>query len=219
MPLALELATTWLKVMPTEKIALQIEQSLDILTSRLQDIPERHRSMRVVFEHSWHLLSPEEQTLLQQLAIFRGSFAQKAAEKVAGASLMLLATLVEKSLVRVTEVDRYQMHELLRQFAAEKLAQSPEAQAQLQSRHCAYYAGWLEQQDIWLRTERQPEVVHEISGDLENIQAAWRWAVEQGEAALLSRFFWSLWFVYEAKSWFHAGVELFGEAVARLKEL
>lgn len=216
MPLALELAAAWLKVMPTAKIAREIEHNLDILTTRRQDLPERHRNIRAVFEHSWHLLQPQERGILQQLSVFRGSFDQEAAAAVAEAPMITLATLVEKSLVRVTEAGRYQMHELLRQFAAEKLVQAPEAHEQLQNRHCAYYAGWLAQQDTLLRTQRQLEAVRQINIDLENIEVAWRRAVEQGDAALLRCFFWSLWFVYEAKSWFHAGVELFSGAAAWL---
>jgi predicted ATPase len=216
LPLALELAAAWLKVMPAKKIVEEIERGLDILTTRLRNIPERHRNIRAVFEHSWYLLTPEERNILKQLSVFHGSFDRDAAEAVAGASILNLATLVEKSLVRVTESGRYQIHELLRQFTAEKLAQSPEEREQLLDRHCRYFAGWLDRQDALLRTEQQLEAVRQISAELENIQAAWQWAVEQSDAAALRRFFWSLWFVYEAKSWFHAGVELFAGAAARL---
>ncbi len=218
-PLALELAAAWLTIIPTEKIVQEIERSLDFLSSRYQNLPARHRSMRAVFEHSWELLPPAEKDILKHLSVFRGSFEHEAAQQVAGASFMSLAILVEKSLVRVTETGRYHMHELLRQFAAEKLAESPQEQAQFRDRHCAYYAGWLDRQDAWLRTERQLQAVHQISADIQNVQTAWRWAVERQQISLLRQFFWSLWFVYEAKSWFHAGAELFGQAAARLSQL
>jgi len=122
MPLALELAATWLKVLPIEKIAQELEQNLNVLSTRLQNMPERHRSMRAVFDQSWQLLTETERNTLKQLSVFKGSFDHPAAEQVAGATLITLAILVEKSLLRVTESGRYQLHELLRQFAGAKLA-------------------------------------------------------------------------------------------------
>ncbi|MBI1877997.1 MAG: XRE family transcriptional regulator [Chloroflexi bacterium] len=102
MPLGIELAAAWLKTLACDQIAHEIERSLDILSTRLQNMPERHRSMRAVFEHSWRLLVEAEQAVLQRLSVFRGGFQYQAAESVADASLMTLAALVEKSLLQVT---------------------------------------------------------------------------------------------------------------------
>ena len=77
MPLGIELAAAWLKVLPAAKIAHEIERGLDILSSRLRNVPERHHSMRAVFEHSWQLLTEEEQTVLKRLSVFRSSFTRK----------------------------------------------------------------------------------------------------------------------------------------------
>src|SRR5207247_2625355 len=115
MPLGLELAATWLRVMTCEQIAAQMESGLDFLTTPLRNIPERHRSLRVVFEQSWALLSGDEQAVLMKLSIFRGGFDREAAEQVAGASLSLLASLVDKSLLRLNSSGRYDLHELVRQ--------------------------------------------------------------------------------------------------------
>lgn len=62
-------------------------QLLDFLTTSLRNVPARHRSMWVVFEHSWRLLTDEEQLVLQRLAVFRGGFQQDAAIAVANAPL------------------------------------------------------------------------------------------------------------------------------------
>lgn len=99
MPLAIELAAAWLKVLPCVGIAQEIERSLDFLATSMHNMPARHRSMRAVFEQSWRLLSGAEQTVLQRLSAFRGSFRPEAANQVAGASLAVLAALVDKSLV------------------------------------------------------------------------------------------------------------------------
>src|SRR5260221_4176792 len=84
MPLGIELAATWLRVMPCEQIAAQIERGLDFLTTPLRNVPERHRSLRAVFDQSWALLSEPERSVLIRLSNFRGGFDVEAAEQVAG---------------------------------------------------------------------------------------------------------------------------------------
>jgi DNA-binding SARP family transcriptional activator/predicted ATPase len=125
LPLALELAAAWLKILSCAEVAREIEHSLDFLSTSLRNVPARHRSMRAVFEHSWQLLTQPEQHILRQLSTLRGDFSHEAAEQVTGASLPELVALVDKSLLRITPTGRYRMHELLRQFAAEKLEDSP----------------------------------------------------------------------------------------------
>jgi predicted ATPase len=120
-PLALELAAAWLKTLPCDKIVHEIERNLDFLASNMRNIPERHRSMRAVFEQSWLLLSEDERLVLKRLSVFRGGFRQPAAEAVAGASLLTLSSLADKSLLYVDASGRFEIHELLRQFAEERL--------------------------------------------------------------------------------------------------
>ena len=120
MPLAIEMAAAWLKVLPCNQIASELEQNLDLLTTSLRNVPDRHRSMHAVFEHSWQLLSPSEQVILCKLSVFRGGFTLEEAEEMAGASLLDLAGLIEKSMLKATPSGLYRMHGMLRQFAAEK---------------------------------------------------------------------------------------------------
>ena len=125
-PLGIELAAASVADLPCAQIAAQIEDSLDFLETSLRDVPRRHRSVRAVFEHSWNLLSAEEQAAFQKLSVFRGGFEMQAAQKVAGTSHRILSALVDKSLVQKGAGDRYQTHELLRQYAAEGLDRTPE---------------------------------------------------------------------------------------------
>src|SRR5262245_11067224 len=120
-PLAIELAAAWVRLLPCAQIAERLASSLDFLASPVRNAPERHRSLRVVFDHSWALLSSIEQTALAKLSVFRGSFDLEAAEAVGGASLLVVASLVDKSLLRTDSTGRYALHELLRQYAAEQL--------------------------------------------------------------------------------------------------
>ena len=144
MPLGLELAATWLRVMSCQQIAEQFGASFDFLTTPLRNVAERHRSLRIVFEQSWRLLTPAEQDTLMQLSVFRGDFDLNAAQQVAGAALLILAGLADKSLIRVNGKGRYDLHELLRQYAEQKRVAAGAARA-ARTAHSAYYLRFVAQ--------------------------------------------------------------------------
>jgi predicted ATPase len=140
-----ELAATWVNVLSCAAIVHELEQTLEILATRRRTVPERHRSMHAVFDHSWQLLNKVEQDTLLGLAIFRGSFPRAAAEQVAGATLPILAARQDKSFVRYNADEQYSLHELLRQYLNELLARQPELLADYQRRHSDYWLHFLEQ--------------------------------------------------------------------------
>lgn len=123
MPLGIELAAAWVRVLTPAEIADELAKNVDFLARANRDTPVRHRSLRAIFEHSWELLTAAEQRALMRLAIFRGGCQREAAQTVAGATLPVLASLIDKSLVRRIQVGshaRYDLHEVVRQFAEEK---------------------------------------------------------------------------------------------------
>ena len=122
MPLGIELAAAWASTLPCSEIADEIERNLGFLETSMHDVPERHRSLRAAFDQSWRLLSDDERRVFSRLAVFRGTFARDAAAAVSGAGLGELQSLVSKSLVRRIGLGRFELHELLRQYAAEQLA-------------------------------------------------------------------------------------------------
>jgi predicted ATPase len=193
MPLAIELAVPWLKTLRCAEIAAEIHRHLDFLSTRLRDVPERHRNMQAVFDQSWNLLTQEEQKVFQRLSVFQGGFRRDAVRQVAGASLAILSSLVDKSLLRREPDGRYQMHELLRQYAAEQLAASPDAVVEAHDRHCAYYAQFLHQRLVDIGRRR--EVAQEIAAELENIRAAWRRAIDHGKTEVIQKAA-STWFYF-----------------------
>jgi predicted ATPase/DNA-binding XRE family transcriptional regulator len=219
MPLGIELAAAWLKTLACDQIAHEIERSLDILSTRLHNVPERHRSMRAVFEQSWRLLAEAEQTVLQRLSVFQGGFQQEAAEPVAGASLVTLAILVEKSLLQVTAGGRYQMHELLRQFAGEKLAQRADEEKATRQRHSDYYLGLLRACEPRFSGQEQPEALDEISLEIDNIRMGWGWVVDQGHIEAINEVVAGLYNFYELRSRYQEGEELFTQAIAQLRQV
>jgi len=181
MPLAIELAATWLRVMSCQQIAAQIERGFDFLISPLRNIPERHRSLRAVFEQSWQWLSEVECRVLARLSIFRGGFDLTAAEGVADASLSLLAGLADKSLIRLNSAGRYDMHEMLRQFAADKLAQWGETAAVTQ-RHLEFFSSLADEAAAHLYSPDQESWFDHLDIEAENLDAALAWALRDASA-------------------------------------
>lgn len=182
MPLGLMLAAAWLELLTVAEIADEIERGLDFLAADLADLPERQRSMRAVFEHSWRMLTNDEQLVLAKLSVFRGGFDRRAAKKVGGANLRDLLSLVNKSLLhREPQDGRYAMHDLLRQFASEKRVQlEPEGLASLA--HCRYFAQLVAaevRRDIEFMPRRLPVI---LADDRDNIRQSWNYALKQGLA-------------------------------------
>ncbi|MEL6526250.1 MAG: hypothetical protein AAFQ07_11130 [Chloroflexota bacterium] len=120
-PLAIELAATWVRSLSCSEIFEQVQQSMDLLSSTAPDLPERHRSIRAVFEHSWQLLNAEQQRAMRRLAVFPTVFGLDAAKQVSDISVQDLASLIDRSLIIKQTVGLYQLHDLVRQYAIEKL--------------------------------------------------------------------------------------------------
>ncbi|MEM7342951.1 MAG: tetratricopeptide repeat protein [Chloroflexota bacterium] len=186
-PLAIELAASWTKTLSCQAIATEIQQSLDFLVTPLRNIPERHQSMAAVFETSWQLLSDREQTIFKQLSVFRGGFQRDAAAHVAGATLPDLAGLVDKSLLRREANDRYQIHELLRQYSQDQLQVEAQMLQHTYQAHCDYYAEFLHQRADALEAGDQQGALFEIEAELENVRAAWRWAINNGQVVAIHK--------------------------------
>ncbi|MFN2196052.1 MAG: BTAD domain-containing putative transcriptional regulator [Anaerolineales bacterium] len=125
-PLGIELAAAWTRNLPISELAAEITHSLDILKASTRNVPEKHRSMRAVFESSWNLLSAEDRSIFARLSLFRGSFDRFDAEAALNASLDQLLHLADQSLLRSLDSGRYEIHELLRQFAYEKFESAPD---------------------------------------------------------------------------------------------
>lgn len=181
MPLGIELAAGWVRILSLEEIARELLRSLHNQHLSACTLPERHRSLHDVVDHSWQLLSEAERQALSQLAVFRGGFERAAAEYVAQANLTILVQLIDKSLVRRQQNGRYELHEVIRQYAAMRLAENPVQQSGAHQRHAAYYAQWLKERVEGLKQKQQFEVRDEISLELDNIRAMWDWAVAQRE--------------------------------------
>lgn len=217
-PLGIELATTWLRVMSLDVIVAEIEQGLDILTSRNRNMPKRHRSMRTVLEQSWTLLTPEEQMAAQRLSFYRDSFDRSAAEQVAGIKIFMLAALEEKSFLYVATVGRYRIHELLRQFLSEKLSILPDESRSLARRHSHHYLKFLATHAERLVGAEQRDALEKINQESGNITAGWQWAVDEGDLAIIQTAMNSLYRFNRIRSRYQEGQEQFSAVTTRLAD-
>ncbi|MGH3053604.1 MAG: ATP-binding protein, partial [Gaiellaceae bacterium] len=198
MPLGIELAAAWAATLPCSEIADEIERNLGFLETSMHDVPERHRSLRAAFDQSWRLLSIDERRVFSRLSVFRGTFARDAAAAVAGAGLAELHSLVSKSLVRRTGVASFELHELLRQYAAERLAAEQVELTDARENHARFYVGMLAERADALLGDHMMEARDELRVEIDNLRAAAEWAVVQwseddARAVLssLSAFFWA----------------------------
>jgi DNA-binding SARP family transcriptional activator/predicted ATPase len=187
MPLGILLAAAWMGMLSPAEIAAEIGHGPAFLRADWPDVPEGQRSIRAVFDRSWNLLTERERAVFQALSVFAGGFTRAAAEQVSGASLQELRALADKSLLQIAPSGRYEIHELLRQYAAEKLQSLPEAAIDIHNRHCAYYAAALHRWEADLTGARHQLAMVEIEAERGNVSAAWTWAVEKGEVERLDR--------------------------------
>lgn len=219
-PLALVLAAPWLRIMSIERIVAEVRRNLDLLATKARDLPPRQRSMRAIFDYAWSLLNPAEQSALAALSIFQGGIPEAAALPVAQATPTLLANLAERSLIQpqaMAQGMRYRLHELVRQYALEKLQGEAEWAAEVANAHCRYFAGRLQQIEPHLFDERQLNAHAELRLERENIVVAWHHAVTHESPPLLDTFVECLGELYLNRGWYRDGIALLEPAVARLR--
>jgi predicted ATPase/DNA-binding SARP family transcriptional activator len=183
MPLALELATTWLGDLDCAGLAAAIAKNQAILATTQRDRPARHRSMQAVFDYSWQMLTAREQQLLGQLALCQGRFSASIATQLTGASLIDLTGLRYKSLLRIAEVGYYDLHPLIRAFALATLDSSIQRQAE--ERVATLYLQQVAAQAVALSGATPQAALQVIERELDNVQQAWHWAATNMRSDLL----------------------------------
>lgn len=217
MPLGVELAATWVRMLSCKEIAEEIGTSLDFLSTPLKDFPDRHKSMQAVFNSSWELLTEAEKQVYRRLSIFRGGFGREAATRVSGASLSTLSNLADKSFLHRMPGGRYETLELLRQYGQDKLRELPQDEQEISDLQCEFYTELLARWEDALRGGKRREAASAIGIEIDNIRDAWNWAVGSGQVDRLQQSLEPLWLFYDVRSWYKEGFELFGSAIDDLK--
>jgi predicted ATPase/class 3 adenylate cyclase len=179
-PLGIELAAAWVRVLTFREILGEIRQSLELLTSDRRDAPGRHRSIRSVFDYSWELLDGNDRNTFRDVSVFRGGFTRDAAREVCGTSIKALRSLADKSLLRKTGEDRFAIHELLREYAREKAMECPDRMSEVTAAHAACYCSLLRGCEVPLRSADARKAVALLAGEMDNISKAFDEASSRG---------------------------------------
>jgi non-specific serine/threonine protein kinase len=236
LPLAIELAAIWTKLLSPQELLARLGRPLELLTRGPQDLPARHRELRATIAWSYDLLDPDEQRAFRALGAFVGGCSIEAAEAVlaAGAdplppagALELLASLVDKGLVQRAEAmgigSRLTMLETIREFANEELEASGDADA-VRALHARSYLALAAEAERHLAGHGQKEWIERLALDHANLRAALQWFLDGGDGAQtlgLCNALWRFWLarghLREGGRWFDQALAAFGEQESRAR--
>jgi predicted ATPase/DNA-binding XRE family transcriptional regulator len=208
LPLALELAAPWVKVLSLDNLLNRLEHDSLLGTVGARDLPERQRTMNATVAWSYQLLDPVEQRAFRRFGVLPGPFPIDAAEAVlasheashcGGEGLRRVGGLIDKSLLQRSETSQvtrplYQMLETVRAYAARELAAAGERDDALEGlvRYCTGEASLAAE---GLVGPAQVEWLDRVREDLESYRGALTWLIERGRPAEASEIAWSLmWF-------------------------
>lgn len=213
MPLAIELAAGWVDTLPLDQIADEIEQGLDLLATELRDVPPRQRNIRCLFDASYRRLPAAEQAIFRHLGVLCGGGSTESARSITGASLAQLHRLIAASLVTYDPArGRYILHELLRQYALEKLGAESQEEAVARQHQADYYINFLQEKGALLSGREQHEALAALDPERLNVRSAWQWAAQHGQIDYLARAADALGYYLEWRAAFDAGADAFAEA-------
>lgn len=218
-PLAIELAASWVRVLSCAEIERELRASRALLfdASPHRDGAPPLRPLEPLLDGSWRLLSSAEKYVFRRLAIFPTSFDRAAAEEVTGATLSVLRTLIDHSFLRHDDSDRYEVHTLLRDYGLHRLGEVPLELADARDRHASYYSALLAEWLPALRGTGQQEALAAIRAEIENVRAAWEWSSHSVRLPQLDMALEALFHFYDIRSWFEEGAQRFGAARAALE--
>ena len=220
MPLAIELACARLRTLPVHEIAARLGERFRLLTGGSRTALPRHRTLHAVVEWSWELLTAEERVVARRLAAFAGAIDPVSAVPVCGRDDVLdaIGSLVDKSFVQLVEDEplRYRMLDTIRAFAADRLAESGEADA-VRRRHATHFLDRAERATSALHGRDQLPALAWLRRESDNLTAAMSWAIDAGEAetalrlAVSMSWFWQLRGSHdEGRQWFATALALEG---------
>ena len=213
LPLALELAATWIRVFPPQEILRLLGRRLPMLMNGPRDLPERQRTMNAAIGWSHDLIPPMEQIFFRRLAVFEGGFTIQAASVVcldaeigndneSPSLLLAISALLDKNLLRRDELgsgpSRFSMLETVREYALERFAEDPDAPA-VRTRHARWFLDFAEQTEASWQEPGSGSITAFLS-ELDDLRAALTWFEESGDATSMLRLAATL-----GSFWLHTG--------------
>lgn len=218
LPLAIELAAELVNHYPLADIAAAIRTNLDLLHSPKPDMPSRQHSIRAVLNYGWQLLSADEKKALAQMSIFGDEFEREAVLAVTDASLPHLASLVDRTWLKLVRPGRYAVHGLVRQIAAEALQANPALEAETYARFARFYAGFMERMAGDIASANQVITLKTINAELVHLRQAWHWFMEQGSNEGLTCMMPGFAHFWDAQGRYWEGLQFFEEALSQVPQ-
>jgi len=185
LPLAIELAAARVRLLPPQEMLHRLDSCLEFLKGGVRDLPSRQQTLRGAIDWSYDLLSDDEKTLFQRLAVFVGGCSLEAAEALnkAGSGLDVLSGLeglVDKNLLLGSEVDghpRFGMLETIREYALARLAASGEEET-IRQQHASFFLALAEEAEPALAGAEQVTWLNQLETEHDNLRAALAWSIE-----------------------------------------
>ncbi len=216
LPLGIILAASWMNILSVSEIVSEIEQGIGILEANDSYLPERQRSIHAVMDYSWSQMTGIEQMVFMKLSIFRGGFTREAAQSITGANLQTLRSLLNKSLIRRNaDNGRYEIHELLRQYAEERLVQANGIDS-LYEQYTVYFADFMATRINDIKGKRQLDGLNEIEADFDNIRIAWNYVIGHKNNNAISKMMETLILFCDMRTYYLIAEDLFQQAVQQL---
>lgn len=221
LPLGAELAAALTRHYTCAEIVEALNQNYTILATAQRDMPPRHRSIQATLAYSWSFLTPQEERIAAACSVFRGGFTIQAAEQIMGANRVLLNALEDHSLLRLVRQNgsghRYEMHELVRQYAAMQLQTMPHLAEEICSNFCTYYITFIHDREEALVHSQQAQI--ELHSELNNLRQAWQWLIERADVSGLARSSDGFYRFYYFKGMFQEGESIAQAAASALRHL
>jgi predicted ATPase/DNA-binding SARP family transcriptional activator len=217
LPLALELAAARTKVLAPKELLVRLEHRLDVLTAGPRDVPERQQTLRAAIDWSYQLLDPPAQELFASFAVFAGGFTHEAAAAVCEADVDGVAELVEHNLLRreeVPEAARFRMLETIREYAAERLAESPGAE-EVRQRCAEHFLALAELGEPELTGPDVGAWLERLEREHDNFRAVLTWAGAMGQIELELRLAGALQVFWRLRGHLHEGRKRLQAALGR----
>jgi predicted ATPase/DNA-binding CsgD family transcriptional regulator len=220
LPLAIELAASWVAIMPVASILDQLSHTLDLLVSHESDRPQRHQTLRAAIQWSEDLLPPEAQVLFRRLAVFTGSCTLAAAEAVCedhvghpSGLVPPLRVLADHHLIAASGhaegPPRFGMLQTIHEYALERLRASGEVDA-IRQRHASYFAGLVPSAEREYHTDRQSAWLDRIEEEYENLRGVLDWCAASSDAEFVElgmELAAGLWFYWTVRGHIREGRE------------
>lgn len=214
LPLAIELAASWTRVMPVARIAKELSQGYDLLEASQTDLAQRHQNLKGILETTWAGLSEKKRQTLARFSVFQGGATLEAAEEVTGTHFSILLSLVNESLLRRIPPNRFDMHAVLKQFATEQLTEP----AAILARHAATYSELAANNSPTSNSSTRSEnFLQVLDDDLNNLFKAWQSSVDQNDTEQLSKLLSALEYLLYSTARYKQGSDFYAEALGILE--